>query len=128
MALKYKTSKIKSEIDALAALESKANRVPSPPSKYVNGKLTNVCPACAAPCSVFPWSCPACGWTAAAQPALCACRAINDVIEIEIDEWAYPTDSDLSESPLLSAADKAAWASAKATSKDAKDIKPKVKP
>lgn len=126
MANKYKTSKTKKDIEELAAIDCKAQRVPSPSSMLIGGKYVNVCPKCHKPCSDYPWTCPACGWTAAKQPELCACQAVHPIIETEDGEYAYPVDAEHEDSPILSADEKAKWRGAKDKAKDAKDVKVKV--
>lgn len=111
MAKKYKTSKNKAEILSLQLIENKANRLPSPPSIFINGKLTNICPVCRKPCSNFPWSCldPNCGWAAVSNPINC-CTAIKDVLESDEAEptFAYELDdtTDYDDSTILTQEEK----------------------
>ena len=102
----------KAAADAIAAIDIKANRLPSPGSKRRGSVHVNVCPKCDAACSTYPWTCAACGWSAASEPGLCPCQRVRATTQTK-DGWEYPTDADYSDSPVLSPADKEAWAEAK---------------
>jgi hypothetical protein len=114
---KHKISKSLAAIEALQALESKANRVQSPPSRYLNGRWTNVCPVCLQPCSDFPWARPSCGWTAASNPGACPCQRIRYIVQAGTD-YVYDVTADYSTSQHLTGAERAAWAQARAKAVD----------
>jgi len=113
MVPKFVTEKLRSKVEAIAAIDNKANRIPSPGSKLINGEYVNVCPKCGLACSDFPWRCFFCGWAAATEPEACPCQRVAEPYETEDGDWAYPCHADHEESPLLSPAERAAWVAAK---------------
>lgn len=107
------------DIEAIAAIVDRDSRLPSPGSKLINGAWRNVCPSCGAPCSAYPWTCKACGWSAAARPDLCPCQRVEDIVIVDkacqypvSDATAKAITAAKAKSPMSRTADEAALAKA----------------
>jgi len=95
---------------------AKANGLPSPPSKFIDGALRNFCPSCdATTVSGPPWTCSTCGWDAELAPEGC-CRRISPIRKHSDGSYVLDLLGADKDNPRLAGPSKQAMKAAKAAS------------
>jgi hypothetical protein len=69
----------------IKAADAKDCKLPSPPSIFIDGVWTNICPRCRVACTPPPYACKACRWEAVLDDKGC-CTQVAIPSKTEVDE------------------------------------------